>query len=76
MEFELTSHHFRFILDLCQVDRLKSGLQSIAREVNTGAQNDVTALVKTVASELDCYVNARFTKVFITFTVLTVTNSQ
>ena len=46
-----------------QVDRLKSGLQSIARDVDNGTQNDVTALVKTVASELDCYVNARFTKV-------------
>jgi len=44
------------------VDRLKSDLRAIAsRDVSTGSQNDVTALVRTVAAELDIYVNARFT---------------
>lgn len=42
------------------IDRLKAGLQAIASDAVSG--NDVTALVRTVASELDCYVNARFTR--------------
>jgi len=44
------------------VDRLKSDLRAIAsRDVSMTSQNDVTALVRTVAAELDIYVNARFT---------------
>merc|ERR1712003_24422 len=44
------------------VDRLKSDLRAIgSRDVSTGSQNDLTALVRTVAAELDIYVNARFT---------------
>jgi len=44
------------------VDRLKTELRAIAsRDVSTGSQNDLTALVRTVAAELDIYVNARFT---------------
>lgn len=47
-----------------QVDKLKTELRAIAsRDVSTGSQNDVAALVRTVAAELDVYVNARFTKV-------------
>ena len=48
------------------MDRLKSDLRAIAsRDVSTGSQNDVTALVRTVAAELDIYVNARFTMVSV-----------
>ena len=45
------------------MDRLKADLESLVRESGSGTQNDVTELVRTVAGELDIYVNARFTKV-------------
>lgn len=44
------------------MDRLKADLESLVRESGSGTQNDVTELVRTVAGELDIYVNARFTK--------------
>jgi len=47
-----------------QVDRIKENLQTIAKDVlNSKTQNDVTDLVRTVATELEAYINARFTKV-------------